>query len=520
MTKLNELLKSIDIIESWNEKDIDISGISYHSKKVEKDHIFVCIKGYKTDGHKYIMSAINNGAVALIVEDFQEGWKIPQYKVNNSRIALAHLSSCYYNNPSNHMKMIGITATNGKTTTSFMVDKILADNKYSTGLIGTVVSKFSNVSIPSILTTPESLNLQNYFYQMKNKNISHVTMEVSSSSLELSRVADVDFDIVAFNNISREHIDLHGSFEDYFRVKSSLIRNAKESAWAVINIDSLILKELISETKANILTFGVENNDGDLSCEDLDLSTGRAVFYVSINKPLNLGNTKYKQRRFKINLSVPGYHSVYNSMSAIAIALLAGVPINNIQKSLENFIGVERRFQFIFEDNFKIIDDHFANIGNINVTLATLNKMVYKDLHLIYAIRGSRGKIVNKENALAIVEWSHKLGFKKIIATTSDSHVTDKDKVIQEELDIFMNIMDENNIEVDLYNELPDAINEGISRAKDSDVVLLAGCQGMDYGAHIALKIMHLLRPDIDEDLLYAPLKDRVAGSSQLGSIE
>lgn len=520
MIKLNELLKSINIINSWNEKNMDITGISYHSKKVEKGNIFVCIKGYKTDGHKYIMNAINNGASALIVEEYQDGWNIPQYKVANSRKALAHLSSYFYNNPSRTMKIIGITATNGKTTTSFMIDKILADNGYNTGLIGTVMSKFGDVTIPSILTTPESLDLQNYFYQMKNKKVSHVTMEVSSSSLELSRVENVDFDIVAFNNISREHIDLHGSFEDYFNVKSSLVTNAKKSAWSVLNIDSPMLKDLIDKTKANILTYGVENKDGDLSCEELDLSTGRASFYVSINNTLNLGNIKYDKRRFKINLSVPGFHSVYNSMSAIAIALLSGVPIKNIQKSLESFVGVERRFQFVFEDNFKIIDDHFANVGNINVTLGTLHKMVYKDLHLVYGIRGNRGPIVNKENAETIANWADKLGFKKIIATTSDSHVTEKDKVTKEELDVFMDIMNKNNIEVELYNELPDAINSGLSRAKDSDVVLLAGCQGMDYGAHIALEIMHDLRPDINKALLYAPLKDRVAGSSELDIME
>lgn len=520
MIKLNELLRSIDIIDSWNENDIDISGIAYHSKKVKKNNIFVCIKGYKTDGHEYIMSAINNGGSAIIVEDYQEGWNIPQYKVKDSRCALANLSNYFYEYPSKGMKVIGITATNGKTTTSFITDKILSDNGYNTGLIGTVMSKFGDTTIPSILTTPESLDLQNYLYQMKNQNISHVTMEVSSSSLELSRVANVDFDIVCFNNISREHIDLHGSFEDYFSVKSSLIRNAKKNNWAVLNIDSPMLKDLINETKANVLTYGVESKDGDLSCEDLDLSTGRANFYVSINRNITIGKTKYEKRRFKINLSVPGYHSVYNSMSAIAICLLCEVPIKTIQKSLNSFIGVERRFQFIFEDNFKIIDDHFANAGNINVTLETLHRMVYKNLHLVYAIRGSRGPIVNKENAETIVNWADKLGIKQIIATKSNSHVTDKDVVTKEELDVFMDIMNKNDIKVILYDELDDAINHGISNADDSDVVLLAGCQGMDYGTHIALDIMHSLRPDIDKDLLCEPLKNRVAGSSDLDIME
>lgn len=520
MIKLNSLLESIDIKQSWKERNIDISGIAYHSRKVKPQNLFVCIQGYKTDGHNYIMGAIANGATAIIVEKYQEGWDIPQYKVENSREALAALSNKFYENPSKNMKIIGITATNGKTTTSFMTDTILTSHGYNTGLIGTVMSKFGDSMIPSILTTPQSLDLQNYFYQMKRQDISHVIMEVSSSALELSRVSNVDFDIVTFNNISREHIDLHGSFEEYFNAKASLIKNAGPNKWAILNVDSPNLKKLINQTQAKVLTFSVESQEGDLYCKNLDISTGRAEFTVVIQNPFKVGTTEYKSKEFKINLSVPGYHSVYNSMVAIVIGLLCEIPISTIQKSLTEFVGVERRFQFIFEDNFKIIDDHFANAGNIDVTLGTLKRMVYKDLTLIYAIRGSRGTTVNKENAETIAKWAKKLGLTEITATLSKSHVTEKDKVTTEEISVFKEVMDKANIKINLYEELPDAIIHGLSKAKDSDIVLLAGCQGMDYGAHIALDIMHKSRPDINEKLLYKPLKNRVAGTEDIQIIE
>ncbi|MBS4538806.1 UDP-N-acetylmuramyl-tripeptide synthetase [Clostridium sp. D2Q-11] len=520
MIKLNRLLNSIDIIESWNSINLDISGIAYHSKKVKPGNVFVCIKGYKTDGHRYIMSAVANGATAIIVEEYQEGWDIPQYRVENSRKALAAISSEFYNNPSKDMKIIGITATNGKTTTSFMTDAILSAQGYNTGLIGTVASKFADSIIPSTLTTPESLDLQNYFYQMKKHNISHVTMEVSSSALELNRVDKVDFDIVTFNNISREHIDLHGSFEEYFNAKASLIKNAGPNKWAILNIDSPKLKSLINETNANVLTFGVESKEGHLVCKDLDISTGRAEFTVKIQKPFKVGKTHYKQTEFRIRLSVPGYHSVYNSMVAIAIGLLFEVPISTIQQSLKDFYGVERRFQFIFEDNFKIIDDHFANVGNIDVTLGTLQRMVYKDLSLVYAIRGSRGTTVNRENAETIAKWAPKLGLKEIIVTLSKSHVTEKDKVTTEELSVFKEVMKKAGIKVYLHEELVDAIKQGLSQANDSDVVLLAGCQGMDYGAHTVLNLIHKMRPDINKTLLYKPLVNRVAGTEDINAME
>lgn len=512
MTKLYKLLESLEIIESLNEKNIDIKGIAYHSGKVRPGDLFVCIKGYKTDGHKYIPQAIENGAVAIVVEDLQQDLDIPQFRVKDSRQALADLGSAYYEQPSKDIKMIGITATNGKTSSSFMTNAILERHGLETGLLGTVMVKFGNYIEPSILTTPESLDLQRYFSQMRGQNISHAVMEVSSSAMELKRVANVDFDIVTLNNIGREHIDLHGSFERYFEVKASLIRNAKPTAWAVLNLDCPYSKSLIDETKAQVLTYGVKDGSGDLSCKNVDLSTGRAKFTVEINRLIKVENMEYKPQKFSINLSVPGYHSVYNSMVAISIGLLHGIPISTIQEAINSYKGVERRFQMIYDKGFKIIDDHFANPGNINVTLETLTMMDYNDLHLIYAIRGSRGVTTNRENAETIVKWAPKLNLKEITATLSRSHVTDKDIVTDDELEVFMKLMDENGISVHLYDELQDAISSKLKDVSQDDVLLLAGCQGMDYGAKVALEELHKLRPDIDRRELFEPLQNRIAG--------
>lgn len=512
MVKLNELLKSIEILEAWNEKDIDIKGIAYHSKKVTPGDLFVCIKGYKTDGHRYVFEAVSNGASAIVVEDFQEGWDIPQYRVKDSRQVLAAISSEFYGNPSKDMKVIGITATNGKTTTAFITNAILENHGLKTGLIGTVMVKIGNSSIPSKLTTPESLDLHHYFAEMKSRDVSHVTMEVSSSALELNRVGNVDFDIVSLNNISREHIDLHGSFEQYFNSKASLIRNAGPDKWAILNLDCPYSASLVNETKAQVLTFGIENSNGHLLCRDLDLSTGRAQFTVEIRKPFKVGEIEYKPSEFYVELSVPGYHSVYNSMVAIMISMLNGIPIETIQESLRTFVGVERRFEFIFEHDFKIVDDHFANAENINVTLRTLDFMDYEKLNLVYAIRGKRGTTVNRENAETIVKWASKLGITEIIATLSQSHVTEKDEVTKEELDVFLEVVSDAGIKIHLYEELPDAISHALSNAEPGDVVLLSGCQGMDYGAQIALEQVYKARPDMDKEQLFKPLENRVAG--------
>ncbi|MEH7345024.1 UDP-N-acetylmuramoyl-L-alanyl-D-glutamate--2,6-diaminopimelate ligase [Bacillus sp. JJ1532] len=510
--KLETLLQSIQVKDVMNEQDLNIYGVSYHSQKVTNGHLFVCVRGYKTDGHKYLAQAAENGAVAAVVEEFQEGIDIPQYLVEDSRISLARLGAHFYHHPSKKLNMIGITATNGKTTTSYMTNAILENEGFKTGLIGTVSIKIDDTSIPSDLTTPESLDLQYYLNEMVEREVTHVSMEVSSQALEMHRVEQVDYDIVTLNNVSREHIDSHGSFEKYFEVKSSLIRNASENSFAVLNLDCPYSSSLVNATKAQVVTFGVKSKEGHIHCKNLDLSTGRAKFTVEILKAFKVKDTEYIPGEFDIELAVPGLHSVYNAMVAITVALLSNVSVSTIQKTLKTFGGVERRFEFIFEDDFKIIDDHFANAGNINVTLETLKFMDYKKLHLVYAIRGERGPTVNRENAETIADWAPKLGFNEVIATKSISHVTSKDKVTDEEQQVFEEVMDQAGIKVKLCDELPDAIAKALARAEEGDLILLAGCQGMDHGAEIALHQIEKIKVDFSKEKLFMPLRNRVSG--------
>ncbi|SHG01057.1 Mur ligase family protein [Ornithinibacillus halophilus] len=488
--QVNDLIKEIDVLNNINVEGMGISGISYHSGKVEKGHLFVCVKGYKTDGHKYLKDAVTRGAVIAVVEKLQQDVDIPQIIVENSRIALARLGAAFYGYPSTKMNMIGITATNGKTTTSYMANAILENEGKRTGLIGTVTIKNGEKAIPAELTTPESLDLQKYLSEMVENDVSHVTMEVSSAALELHRVEKVDYDIVTLNNMSREHMEMHGTFESYYKVKSSLIRNASEKSVAILNLDDQYSASLVNETKAQVISFGIENKNGHIHCRDLDLTTGRGKFTVEIREGFTANGIEYKPGEFKVELAVPGLHSVYNAMVAIIIGLLSGVSIKTIQNTLKEFAGVPRRFEFIYEDEFKVVDDHFANPGNINVTLQTLDFMKYNNLHLVYAIRGQRGATINRENAEVVVDWASNLGLKELIATRSVSNTTSKDEVTDDEVQAFLDVMSKANIKVRLYDELSDAIEDGINQAKRNDLVLLAGCQGMDDGPEIALKLL------------------------------
>lgn len=408
------------------------------------------------------------------------------------------------------MRMIGVTATNGKTTTTYMLNKMFEIGKIKSGLIGSVMNKIGDEIIPAVLTTPESVDLQGYLYNMKKKGVEKVAMEVSSSALELYRVNNVDFDIVSFNNFSREHIDQHGTFEKYWAAKSSLIINAKESSYAVLNLDDEYSKSLVHKTKARVITYSLTKEEGNLYCKDLELLKGRARFTVVINKPFETISGKLIEDDFELILGIPGYHSVANAMAAITIALIDDISPEVICEGLKNFDGVERRFQYIYENDFIIIDDHFANRGNINVTLETLKYMKYDKFHLVYAIRGNRGVTVNRENAETIMAWKERLGIERIIATKSIGDVGSKDTVKKEEEDVFLDVMDKANIKVDLYDSLEDAIKLALNDAGQGDIVMLAGCQGMDHGARIAVNILRQMKSELSDGYIFKSLENRI----------
>lgn len=507
---LDELIESLNILEKRNYKEnIDIKGIAYHSDRVQTDYIYVAIKGYITDGHKYVKKAEEKGAIAIIVEEFIEDCDLPQFRVYNSRESLSKLSDEYYNHPSKDMRVIGVTATNGKTTTTYMLNQIYENAGYTTGLVGSVMNKVGERFVPSDMTTPESLDLQQLFSEMRTESIKKVLMEVSSSALELYRVNDVDFDIVSFNNFSREHIDQHGSYEKYWEAKSSLIKKAKRGSYAILNIDDKNIKTLVNQTQAEVITYSTKNNQGLIHCQDIELEKGRARFTVVIKESFRVFDKLIEKGNFVISLGIPGLHSIENAMVSTVIALVDGIPLNIIQGALSQFAGVERRFEYIYEKDFLIVDDHFANLKNINVSLETLSQIECNKLHLIYAIRGNRGVTVNRENAEALVAWKDRLNLTEIIGTKSIGNVTKKDTVSDQEEKVFADIIKAAGIKLTLFDKLEDAINYTLNSTKLNDIVLLAGCQGMDKGARIALDYLHSVKPSIKKEDLYKPLRSR-----------
>lgn len=513
---LSLLLDAIQVKKTLNHKNKKISKIAYHSNRSVPQSLFVCIKGYQTDGHDYAEEAINKGAVALVVERFLTDLDVPQYLVENSRVALAALADQFYEHPSKELTIAGITATNGKTSTTYMTHAIFGENKWKSALIGTIMVKYGDKTIPSVLTTPESLDLQGYLDNMRNNKVSHVSMEVSSSALDLNRVGNVAFDIVALNNVSPDHIDLHGSFEEYYNAKASLIRNATKNQFAVLNLDDHYSSDLQTQTAAQVVTYGIDNGNGHLAVKDLNLSPEGADFTVEVKKSFQTVDGKViEPMSFPVEVSVMGYHSVYNALVAITIGLISGASIESIQKGIKKFKGVERRFQIIYDEEFKIIDDYFVNKDNVEATLKTLKQLEYNKLHLVYAVRGSRGVTVNRENANTLAKWIPELGLEKVILTISASHMRKKDVVQDEELEAVREELEKSGVEIEYHTEMPDALNAGLADVEPGDVLLLTGGKGMDFGAKYILNQILETRPDLNRDEILDPLKNRIAGMDE-----
>ena len=485
--KLSELTKNIDIIETKGDinYDLEITDISNNSRESIKDSAFVAIVGKITDGHEYIKNAKENGAAVAFTEYFTDD-EIPQIRVNNTRETLADLSIEFFHDPSKELNCIGITATNGKTTTTFMIDAIFKKAGISTGLVGTEKIQYGDTVIPTILTTPESRYLQEYTRAMADIGVTDLIMEVSSHAQEMSRVKNMDYDIVAFNNISREHIDQHGNFENYREIKSGLIRKAKPDAFAILNFDFPFIKNLKDETKARVLSYSLENNEAMFGISDLNLTTGFASYIFKINQPIESLNLN--KGEFKIELGASGYSSVMNSVVTIIVALIRKIQITTIQNALKEFNGVPRRFQMIYNGDFKVIDDHFANPKNIAVTMETVSKMDYNTIVPVYAIRGSRGPNLIRECSEEFSKWLKDLEITEVISTESKEVVTEKDVVTEDEKIAFMDVMKSSDIDVKNFKRLDESIKYGLEKIEKGDLLLLLGCQGMDDGAKLFLK--------------------------------
>lgn len=326
---LKSVLNGIDGLKAKGNLEVEVDGIAHDSRKVKSGYMFVAIKGYETDGHKYIKQAIDNGAKIIVVEDISAINKnditseTTLVVAPNTREALAKIACNFYNNPSSKFNLIGITGTKGKTTTTFMIKSILEKHGQKVGLIGTVANYIGDKNLgESTRTTPESLELQELFAEMVKENVDTVIMEVSSQSLKLHRVDGCNFNLGVFTNFSEDHISEkeHPDMEDYFNSKLKLFDMCQKG---FINADDFYVRKVKQLAKnCDIKTYGIDNT-ADLLAKDITVTNASVDFKVKIGT-----------RNERVKTGIPGRFSVYNSLAAISVANTFGIDAEKIKEAL------------------------------------------------------------------------------------------------------------------------------------------------------------------------------------------
>lgn len=468
---------------------LQINGITDDSRQIKPGYLFVAIKGVKHDGHDYLAEVAQKGALAVVSDQIEESPYLPVLQVKDVRVALATLMDWYYDSPSRKLKVVGVTGTNGKTTTTFMLDGIFQQNKYKTGLIGTVIVKIDQQERRANLTTPGCGELQETFAQMIRQGVEYVTMEVSSQGLAMHRVDHVDFDCGILTNLSLDHLDCHPTFVDYLNAKKKFFTMLGKKKAIFLNADDSLVLSMLKHTKSKVFTYGLEEK-ADFAGKEISLSNKGSSFSLQISKPLvNVRGETIQPQAFSIKLGVLGRHNIYNALAAAAVALYQGISPTVIQTALAGFQPVERRMEVIYNQEITILDDTALNPGSIDVVFQAVEKMNYHKLVVVNAIRGNRSVGVNRENARAIALWLRKLGVNALISTSSVGLVGPYDIVSPQEEMAFCEEIVSHGLNLHHYPSLNSALQSAVNNLKEGDLLLLLGAQGMDDGAKLALDL-------------------------------
>lgn len=378
--KIEEILKGSTYTVLSGDESIEINDPQYDSRKIKCEDMFFAIGGFNVDGHNFISKAIENGAKAVVVEKdvtLVEG--ITFIKVENGRRALAIAASNFYNNPSKKMKIIGITGTNGKTTSAFMLKGILEEKGYKVGLIGTIANYIGDKEIHTEKTTPESLELQKLFKDMVDSDIDYCVMEVSSHSLDLDRVYGIEFSQGIFTNLTQDHLDFHKTFENYFNAKSKLFKICKHS---VVNVDDSYGIKLLEKINSRVTTYSIEK-ESDLRGIDINLESTGIIF-----------NLKGNEKTYKVQLPIPGRYNVYNALGCIGAALDEGIDMDTIVEGLSKVTVPGRCENLTLGMNlgFQVIRDYSHTPDSLKNILENLRELTKGKLICIFGCGGDRDR--------------------------------------------------------------------------------------------------------------------------------
>jgi UDP-N-acetylmuramoyl-L-alanyl-D-glutamate--2,6-diaminopimelate ligase len=485
--ELKKLLEGIEIRRITGETLKEIEGIAYHSNQVKKGFLFVAIRGMEVDGHQFIGEATQRGAEAVLLEEEREISNRTMIVVPNSRQALAKISSIFYGNPSSQVRLIGVTGTNGKTTTTYLLESIFKKAGYAVGVIGTINYRFGQNRTPAFNTTPESLDLQRILWEMLREGTSHVIMEVSSHGLDLDRVFGCQFDGVVFTNFTAEHLDYHKTLSHYFESKKklfseSLMKSRKTRRFAVTNHDDPRGEEIVEGINLPVIRYGL-NPSCDISADQV----------TSTFEGLSC-QIKTPRGEFSIHSKLIGEFNVYNILASVATGIAMDIPVEIVKNGVESLEGVSGRFEKIGNRRgIHVIVDYAHTHDALEQVLLGLKNILRSapqgngKMITVFGCGGDRdrmkrplmGKVAGRYSDLSIL--------------TSDNPRTEDPLSIMNEVEMgfkSLSLLEWHRDEIGSwrskkgYLKVPDrreAIRMAIRLAQPSDTVLIAGKGHEDY---------------------------------------
>lgn len=467
--KLSKLMEKLSYTLVSGNIETEAEKIVYDSRKVKENTVFICIAGAVSDGHDYILQAVEQKAAAIIV---QEGCKketvekIPDtvtvISVKNTRYALALMSAAYFDYPAKKLFTIGITGTKGKTTTTYMIRNVLEACNIKTGLIGTIETVIGSESTPSCNTTPESYQIQETFAKMAEAGCKAVVMEVSSQGLKLDRTAGIMFDIGVFTNLEPDHIgpNEHDSFEEYMECKAKLFKQCKTG---IVNADDKHMSDIIKDASCRIETYGLSET-AQLRAEDISLKHERGRVGLTYNCTGDL--------KMRVELNLPGKFSVYNSLCAIAVTRHFNVNPETLKHTLTQ-VKVKGRIELVkVSDQFSLMIDYAHNAMSLKSILETLKEYNPNRLVCVFGCGGNR----SKERRFEMGEVSGR--FSDLTIITSDNPRFEDPEAIIEDIKTGIKKTDGKYV---CIADRKEAIRYAIENGEPGDIIVLAGKGHEDY---------------------------------------
>ena len=451
--KLKELLSGICVLEATVNLEQDITHIAYDSRKVMPGSLFVAISGFALDGNTFIPMAMEKGAVAVVTEK-KPGDDIPYILVESDRLALALIGCNFYGHPAKSMTMIGVTGTNGKTSTTLLLKQVLEKTLGAkVGLIGTMENMVGDEIIPTNRTTPESFELQGLFARMRDAGCTHVVMEVSSHAIALDRVGGVHFDVVAFTNLTEDHLDFHKTMEDYCDTKAELFRRCGKG---VINRDDANFGRIAAAATCDVLTTSAKE-EAMLRSQDIALHADGVSFTAICG-----------EEREQVSLPIPGRFTVYNALSVLGICVQLGISLSAAAAALATAKGVRGRIEVVPTPGkpYTVLVDYAHTPDGLENVLRSVRDFCKGRLIAVFGCGGDRDPIKRPIMGRIGVELSD------IAVITSDNPRTEVPMDIIE--DILKGVPKEKNNYV-VIEERRKAIQYAMDIGQKDDMIILAG---------------------------------------------